>query len=266
MDKNWFLFYTPDNNGSVKVDVEESSLPDVYKCMAKCLNSLAEMKILPESYIDFVSNGGTAIDFTKHDRDKNISGIFSHDSPLSYYIPELDINGTAEDLFIEVRNGYCDNQPEKIAKIAELIENEAQFNNDSELEKKAVIVHAAHELAVSDKSNPLNIAQMKYDILANDKIFDVDGIPLDDSGSVVLTVWCERDTVLFSVYDVYKEGNEMVTATGGASIPIEQFLKYSQSDFDATVGSIIANNMIELDRTPVQEEPKHKKDTISRDE
>jgi hypothetical protein len=257
---NWFELFNTSRYNSITVDPEKLSLKEIYELMADGLNAMNRNTTVPTSYDDFISHGGETIDYTQEDLKSKVESL----NTLSYYIPELDINGTAEELFIEVRNGYCDKQPEKIAKIAELIENEAQVNNDSELAKKAVIVRAAHELAISNTSNPLNVAQMKYDILVNDKIFDVDGIPLDESGNVVLTVTCDRDAVVFSAYDVYEDGNETVTATGGATIPQEQFLQFSQSDFDATVGNILAYNMVELERTP-NEKPLHKKDTVTRD-
>lgn len=257
---NWFELFDTNSYKSDIVNPEGNSLKEVYELMADGLNALKEEAVLPISYDDFTSRGGETIDYTQDDLKARVESL----NAISYYIPELDINGSAEELFIEVRNGYCDNQPDKIAKIAELIENEAKVNNDTDLAKKAVIVRAAHELAVSDKTNPLNVAQMKYDILVNDGIFDVDGVPLDDSGNVVLTVSCDRDNVVFSAYDVYTDGNEQVTATGGFSVPKEKFLQYTQKDFDATVGSILCNNMIEMERTPI-DDPKHQKDTISRD-
>lgn len=169
-----------------------------------------------------------------------------------YYFPELDINGTAEKLYIEVRNGYCDENPDKIAKIAELIENEAQVNHDSELTHKAEIVRAAHEVATADVSGladkRMNVAQMKYDLLTNDSIYDINEVPLDDLGGTTASVKYENDTVLISVSDTYKDGNDTVYAQGASSYTREEFLNFSQTDFNAAIGSIIAYSMNETDR------------------
>ena len=217
-----------------------------------------------EAHIDctFLNNGGNVMLAYEKQETKQVPRFEN-----KYYIPELDINGTAEELFIEVRNGYCDKQPEKIAKIAELIENEAQVNHDSELTHKAEIVRAAHEVATADVSGladkRMNVAQMKYDLLTNDSIYDIDEVPLDDLGGTTASVKYENDTVLISVSDTYKDGNDTVYAQGASSYTREEFLNFSQTDFNAAIGSIIAYSMNETDR--VAGKPEKEKSIIERD-
>lgn len=260
--ENRFEFSTEYSDTLIAVDAEHLTRKEIYTLLAECLEEASEKKVIPKDYETFLNNGGHVVLADEKQETKQVPRFEN-----KYYIPELDINGTAEELFIEVRNGYCDKQPEKIAKIAELIENEAQVNHDSELTHKAEIVRAAHEVATSDVSGladkRMNVAQMKYDLLTNDNIYDIDEVPLDDLGDTTASVKYENDTVLISVSDTYKDGNDTVYAQGASSYTREEFLNFSQTDFNAAIGSIIAYSMNETDR--VAGKPEKEKSIIERD-
>lgn len=245
--ENRFEFSTEYSDTLIAVDAEHLTRKEIYTLLAECLEEASEKKVIPKDYETFLNNGGNVVLADEKQETKQVPRYEN-----KYYIPELDINGTAEELFIEVRNGYCDKQPEKIAKIAELIENEAQVNHDSELTHKAEIVRAAHEVATADASGladkRMNVAQMKYDLLTNDSIYDINEVPLDDLGGTTASVKYENDTVLISVSDTYKDGNDTVYAQGASSYTREEFLNFSQTDFNAAIGSIIAYSMNETDR------------------
>lgn len=245
--ENRFEFSTEYSDTLIAVDAEHLTRKEIYTLLAECLEEASEKKVIPKDYETFLNNGGNVMLADEKQETKQVPRFEN-----KYYIPELDINGTAEELFIEVRNGYCDKQPEKIAKIAELIENEAQVNHDSELTHKAEIVRAAHEVATADVSGladkRMNVAQMKYDLLTNDSIYDINEVPLDDLGGTTASVKYENDTVLISVSDTYKDGNDTVYAQGASSYTREEFLNFSQTDFNAAIGSIIAYSMNETDR------------------
>lgn len=260
--ENRFEFSTEYSDTLIAVDAEHLTRKEIYTLLAECLEEASEKKVIPKDYETFLNNGGHVVLADEKQETKQVPRFEN-----KYYIPELDINGTAEELFIEVRNGYCDKQPEKIAKIAELIENEAQVNHDSELTHKAEIVRAAHEVATSDVSGladkRMNVAQMKYDLLTNDNIYDIDEVPLDDLGDTTASVKYENDTVIISVSDTYKDGNDTVYAQGASSYTREEFLNFSQTDFNAAIGSIITYNMNETDR--VAGKPEKEKSIIERD-
>ena len=260
--ENRFEFSTEYSDTLIAVDAEHLTRKEIYTLLAECLEEASEKKVIPKDYETFLNNGGNVMLAYEKQETKQVPRFEN-----KYYIPELDINGTAEELFIEVRNGYCDKQPEKIAKIAELIENEAQVNHDSELTHKAEIVRAAHEVATSDVSGladkRMNVAQMKYDLLTNDNIYDIDEVPLDDLGGTTASVKYENDTVIISVSDTYKDGNDTVYAQGASSYTREEFLNFSQTDFNAAIGSIITYNMNETDR--VAGKPEKEKSIIERD-
>lgn len=260
--ENRFEFSTEYSDTLIAVDAEHLTRKEIYTLLAECLEEASEKKVIPKDYETFLNNGGHVVLADEKQETKQVPRFEN-----KYYIPELDINGTAEELFIEVRNGYCDKQPEKIAKIAELIENEAQVNHDSELTHKAEIVRAAHEVATSDASGladkRMNVAQMKYDLLTNDNIYDIDEVPLDDLGDTTASVKYENDTVIISVSDTYKDGNDTVYAQGASSYTREEFLNFSQTDFNAAIGSIITYNMNETDR--VAGKPEKEKSIIERD-
>lgn len=260
--ENRFEFSTEYSDTLIAVDAEHLTRKEIYTLLAECLEEASEKKVIPKDYETFLNNGGHVVLADEKQETKQVPRFEN-----KYYIPELDINGTAEELFIEVRNGYCDKQPEKIAKIAELIENEAQVNHDSELTHKAEIVRAAHEVATSDVSGladkRMNVAQMKYDLLTNDNIYDIDEVPLDDLGGTTASVKYENDTVIISVSDTYKDGNDTVYAQGASSYTREELLNFSQTDFNAAIGSIITYNMNETDR--VAGKPEKEKSIIERD-
>ena len=260
--ENRFEFSTEYSDTLIAVDAEHLTRKEIYTLLAECLEEASEKKVIPKDYETFLNNGGNVMLAYEKQETKQVPRFEN-----KYYIPELDINGTAEELFIEVRNGYCDKKPEKIAKIAELIENEAQVNHDSELTHKAEIVRAAHEVATADVSGladkRMNVAQMKYDLLTNDSIYDINEVPLDDLGGTTASVKYENDTVLISVSDTYKDGNDTVYAQGASSYTREEFLNFSQTDFNAAIGSIIAYSMNETDR--VAGKPEKEKSIIERD-
>lgn len=160
-----------------------------------------------------------------------------------YYIPEYDINGTADELFIEASDFYDTCSVEKLEMIAKILNDEAIQNGDSSFSEKAILVQAIADCESVDKSTlecpNLNIAQMKVDLLRYDNIFDIDDIGFNDDGNLHLTVMVDRGDVAIYFRGEVESGKTITTLENSLSVPKDDFLAMSQKDFDRTIGEMI---------------------------
>ena len=83
---------------------------------------------------------------------------------LQYYEPDLGLNGTADELFVQARNGYIDSV-EALGKLQEILSNTVENKSD-----KAFYVGVLKEIAETKGKEEQNFAQMKKDILDGVKI------------------------------------------------------------------------------------------------
>lgn len=160
--------------------------------------------------------------------------------PNRYYEPELDLDGTADELFTQARNGYIES-PEALAKLQEILSNPVENKTE-----QAAYVGVLQEIAESEGEEYQVFAQMKKDIL--------DGVQPEETSlrdGLSLEVRQEQDNVLIAL----TESGSDRDASGATVLPVEQFLSMSAQEISQTVDAVYAYNMVEAEREEEMERP-----------
>lgn len=150
-----------------------------------------------------------------------------------YYEPELDLDGTAEELFIHARNGYIES-PEALAKLQEILSNSVENKTE-----EAFYVGVLKEIVETEGTEYHPYAVAKKDILD-----DVNPEDISERDGLTVEIRKEQDNVLIAVSEFTEERE----ATGATAIPVEQFVNMTAQDISRTVNEVYAYNMVEQER------------------
>lgn len=150
-----------------------------------------------------------------------------------YYEPELDLDGTAEELFIQARNGYIES-PEALAKLQEILSNAVENKTE-----EAFYVGVLKEIAETEGTEYHPYAVAKKDILD-----DVNPEDISERDGLTVEIRKEQDNILIAVSEFTEERE----ATGATAIPVEQFVNMTAQDISRTVNEVYAYNMVEQER------------------
>lgn len=150
-----------------------------------------------------------------------------------YYEPELDLDGTAEELFIQARNGYIES-PEALAKMQEILSSAVENKTE-----EAFYVGVLKEIAETEGTEYHPYAVAKKDILD-----DVNPEDISERDGLTVEIRKEQDNVLIAVSEFTEERE----ATGATAIPVEQFVNMTAQDISRTVNEVYAYNMVEQER------------------
>lgn len=150
-----------------------------------------------------------------------------------YYEPELDLDGTAEELFIQARNGYIES-PEALAKLQEILSSAVENKTE-----EAFYVGVLKEIAETEGTEYHPYAVAKKDILDN-----VNPEDISERDGLTVEIRKEQDNVLIAVSEFTEERE----ATGATAIPVEQFVNMTAQDISRTVNEVYAYNMVEQER------------------
>lgn len=163
--------------------------------------------------------------------------------PNRYYEPDLDLDGTAEELFTQARNGYIEN-PDALHRLAEILEQE---NRVEEAER----VRYMEEREREEDTSLYSVAQMKLDFM--DGIGGIDDVSIEDGLNLSVMYEPSNNSVVVSLSRMEQDGNEDVLSTGAASMTLDEFKQMSRADFERFVGEVNAYNMVEQERVPSPE-------------
>lgn len=150
-----------------------------------------------------------------------------------YYEPELELDGTAEELFIQARNGYIES-PEALAKLQEILSSAVENKTE-----EAFYVGVLKEIAETEGTEYHPYAVAKKDILD-----DVNPEDISERDGLTVEIRKEQDNVLIAVSEFTEERE----ATGATAIPVEQFVNMTAQDISRTVNEVYAYNMVEQER------------------
>lgn len=150
-----------------------------------------------------------------------------------YYEPELDLDGTAEELFIQARNGYIES-PEALAKLQEILSSAVENKTE-----EAFYVGVLKEIAETEGTEYHPYAVAKKDILD-----DVNPEDISERDGLTVEIRKEQDNVLIAVSEFTEERE----ATGATAITVEQFVNMTAQDISRTVNEVYAYNMVEQER------------------
>lgn len=178
-----------------------------------------------------ITMGGATSDEVENHRDFVVAGLTHYEPiPNRYYDADLELDGTAEELYNEAR--YIEN-PLVLARVEEILRSENMF-------EQADYVHVMQEVAEESQDRDFGFAQMKKDLL--DEQFEL----LDDvsigEGDLRLSVTQERGVVVVSLQDL-ESG-----AMGASRLTAEEFMAMTATDFDRFVGEVHAYSMQEMEQ------------------
>ncbi len=158
---------------------------------------------------------------------------------LRYYEPELDLDGTSDELYTQARNGYIEN-PDALHRIAEILGQEGK----EELAERARYME---EREREENAQAYSVAQMKLDFM--DGVGGIDSVEIGDGLNLTVQYEPRNDKVVVSLSRSWMDGNENVLSSGTAGMGLDEFKEMSQVDFERFVGEINAHEMAEQERT-----------------
>jgi hypothetical protein len=158
--------------------------------------------------------------------------------PNRYYEPELNIDGTADELFIEARYGYVEN-PEALRRIAEILKQEGK---DEEAERVGYMAEKENE-----DTSLYSVAQMKLDFM-DGQYTGVDDVAISEGLNLSVIYETRDNAVIVSLSRLDVEDDANVLYTGTASMTFEEFKAMNRADFDRFVNEVNAYNMVEQER------------------
>lgn len=163
--------------------------------------------------------------------------------PNHYYEPDLDLDGTADELFTQARNGYIES-PEALAKLQEILSNPVENKTE-----QAFYVGVLKEIAEDKGEEPYVFAQMKKDIL--------DGVHPEEvslrDGLTLEVLRDGNDSVVIDLRDYSAEDD--ASFIGGHSMSQDEFLNMTAKEFKELVNSVYAYNMVQEERGEDLERP-----------
>ena len=147
-----------------------------------------------------------------------------------YYEPNLDLDGTADELFIQARNGYI-SSPEALHRVAEFLTLEDKTD-------KAERVRFMEEREKEDGSQ-YSVAGMKLDFM--------DGVnggcdEVQIEKGLYLSVMFEPSNSMVCVSLRHTDGED--NSVGSATLSLDEFKKMSRADFESLTGQIFYYNMV----------------------
>ena len=160
-----------------------------------------------------------------------------------YHLEAFGLNGTAQDLWLEARNGYVEDY-NALNGIAYILHQEG-------MELEARNVEFIAERALENSNAPYSLAQMKIDALGG--VYQlVDDVRLDEDGpnDLRLSVFQENGQVIVSLRE-YAEGGAV--SEGANTISNEELFKMTTAEFSSFVGQVYALNINEIEPAREQE-------------
>lgn len=210
-------FYSPETNPTLIITYNENyhidAVEDVQKACRRIFKNYYEEEL-----------------FEHLKRQKKAFEKIKEPAPIRYYEPELDLDGTADELFIQARNGYIDN-PEALHRVAEILTLEGKT-------EKAERVRFMEEREKEDDAL-YSVAGMKLDFM-DGLNGGCDEVQIQDG--LYLTVMFEpsNQTVCVSLRHIDDEDSSI----GSTALSLEDFKKMSRKDFELLTGQIFYYNMV----------------------
>lgn len=147
-----------------------------------------------------------------------------------YYEPNFDLDGTADELFIQARNGYISN-PEALHRVAEILTLEGKA-------EKSERVGYLEEREKEDGSL-YSVAGMKLDFMDGVN-GGCDEVQIEDG--LYLTVMFEPSHQTVCVTLRHIDGEDV--SVGTTALSLNDFKKMSRKDFEHLTGQIFYYNMV----------------------
>lgn len=145
-----------------------------------------------------------------------------------YYFPELDIRDkTADELYIQVRNGYITNL-DALHQIYQILKDEGK----DEKSQRCLYIYGREYLDQKDNPPQINVCRLKIDFMDG----RYRGVDDEDWGDYKLSVLYEQRSDMVFVH-VAKTDEEGQIWENGTVTPLREFLGWSQDEFEKFVNA-----------------------------
>lgn len=151
-----------------------------------------------------------------------------------YYEPMLNFDGTAEELFIQARNGYIED-PGALHQIGKYLVQEGKTN---EAERVGYMEERQRE-----DISLYSIAQMKLDFM-DGYCKGIEDVAISDTTFLSVAFESRDNIIIVSISQVIQDGEEDIYFNGASTIPFDKFKNMSRADFERFVGEINAYCMV----------------------
>jgi len=153
-----------------------------------------------------------------------------------YYEPELDLDGTSEDLYTDARNGYIDN-PDALHRLGEILTQEGKTE---EAERVGYMEERENE-----DTNPYSIAEMKLDYLNG--YHSTDEITINDDTNFTVIYEQGNNSVVVSLSQMWQDGETYIEMKGVNALSFDEFKNMNHDDFERFLGAMLMYSMVEED-------------------
>lgn len=185
-------------------------------------------------------NNTSQIALNNRDEGYGMDGSYPSGIEPLYYEAEFGLDGTADELYTQARNGYIEN-PDALKRVAEILTAEGKTDK---AERVGYMEEREREGDVL-----YSVAQMKLDML--DGHGGIDDLQIAEG--TTLSVNYENNFLLVSANRTETEENENVYSQASAVVRFDEFKNMSQQDFENVVNELIYYGMEEVERVPIQE-------------
>lgn len=148
-----------------------------------------------------------------------------------YYLPDLDIDGTVEEIYQEVLNNYVIREDSLLAIQEILLQN-------GWMDEAKIVGYYIDELReILKNDDTYSWSRVKIDIAQG--YTKSAGFEQRPWGDFLLSCWVDRDAVIIQLEDY--SGSQY--GSGVTSLPISEFMVMSPKDLDDIVGQLNAYGM-----------------------
>ena len=154
-----------------------------------------------------------------------------------YHLEAFGLDGTAQDLWLEARNGYVENY-NALNGIAYILHQEG-------MDMEARHTEFLAEQTLENPNAPYSLAQLKIDALGG--VYQlVDDVQINEDGSndLRLSVYQENGQVIVSLREFAEDG---AVNEGASVITNEELFAMTSAQFSSFVGQVYALNMVEIE-------------------
>ncbi len=146
-----------------------------------------------------------------------------------YYNEAFDIDNTADELFVQARNGYYDDNPAALDYIRNILN--AEHKDD-----KAKLVDYMRS-AVDEKDDSFSVSQMKLDMINGCGIEEVDVGTADNA--IMMNITYDDESVAISLLTD--------TQSGGIHMSRDDFFGMTQDDFTKVINGAYFYSMEDIE-------------------
>lgn len=151
-----------------------------------------------------------------------------------YYLPDLDIDGTVEEIYADVLHNYVTDRDALVAIQEILLQN--RWNDEAK-----IVGYFIDEIDEEQEyGNDYNVSRMKIDIAEGYRNLEDIYTFGENKYDINIEIQVDGDN-LFVIVDDNRDPNNLMR--GSSNLPISEFMQMSRKDFDSFINEILFYGM-----------------------